>query len=135
MLQKVGCNRLAVSLRWEYPPKGEFHSFDLPSGAITLFSSLTFFPLCRSVLPLPAWLAPGTLATCEGMAQSSARPCQSCRSLAPLWTLRGNDENKGGLSEGMTTELYWITHTEASSLSECQPWRARSIKGRSKGWS
>lgn len=51
MLQKVGFEVLAVSLCWEYPPKCEFHSLDLPFGAATLFSAVTLLPLDLFLAP------------------------------------------------------------------------------------
>lgn len=51
MLQKVGCEVLAVSLCWEYTTKGEFHRLDLPSGATTPFSTVTFLPLNLLLAP------------------------------------------------------------------------------------
>lgn len=51
MLQKVGCEVLAVSLCWEYATKGEFHRLDLPSGATTPFSTVTFLPLNLLLAP------------------------------------------------------------------------------------
>lgn len=51
ILQKMGCDVLAVSLCWEYPPKGEFHGLDLPSGATTPFSTVTLLPLDSLLAP------------------------------------------------------------------------------------